>query len=267
MLRRSALLALGLLGMVCAASVGVSVWRRASAQTVNWIGADINGLHYEVLLPEDYDTKRAYPVVLYLHQLDMGDYPDALRKQVNAWFATHAFRSRHPCIVIVPMLDQSNDPGGRKVNFGGKREGHSGEDNTMAALRQVMGRYRTDPDRVYVTGNSMGGMGTWQMLLDYNVLTGGKGHIFAAGMPLAGAQRTADPAQAATALRQVPIWAIHGAKDSNVSLDWDRAMAKLLAGSPTFRYTELAGLGHDVWDSTYTREDVWGWLFSQKAKQ
>ncbi|WP_428488776.1 hypothetical protein [Rhodopila sp.] len=84
-------------------------------------------------------------------------------------------------------------------------------------------------------------------------------------MPLAGAQRTADPAQAAAALRQVPIWAIHGAKDNNVSLDWDRAMAKLLAGGPTFRYTEVPDVGHDVWDNTYTRDDVWDWLFSQKA--
>ncbi|WP_428535419.1 alpha/beta hydrolase-fold protein [Rhodopila sp.] len=267
MQRRAVVLAFGLLSIGCAASVGIGAWRRAAAQTVNWIGNDIKGLRYEVLLPEDYDPTHAYPVVLYLHQLDMGDYPDALRKQVNAWFATRNFQSRHRCIVVVPMLDQTNDPGGRMVNFGGKREGHSGEDNTIAALRQVMGRYRTDPDRIYVTGNSMGGMGAWQMLLDYNVLTGTKGHIFAAGMPLAGAQRTADPAQAATALQRVPIWAIHGAKDDNVSLDWDRAMARLLAGSPSFRYTEIPDVGHDVWDSTYTRDDVWDWLFSHQAKQ
>ncbi|WP_428488777.1 alpha/beta hydrolase-fold protein [Rhodopila sp.] len=159
----------GLLALGCAVSVGIGAWRHASAQTANWIGNDINGLHYEVLLPENYVTTRAYPVVLYLHQLDMGDYPDALRKQVDGWFATHAFRSRHPCIVVVPMLDQTKDPGGRTVNFGGKRDGHIGEVNTIAALRQVMDRYRIDLDRVYVTGNSMGGMGAWQMLLDYNV--------------------------------------------------------------------------------------------------
>lgn len=267
MRRRSVVLMCGLLTVGFGAALDVAARREAPAQTVDWIGADIDGLHYEVLLPDGYNAARPYPVVLYLHQLDMGDSPDALRKQVNAWFATSEFRSRHPCIVVVPMLDQTKDPGGRMVNFGGKREGHSGEDNTIAALKQVMARYTTDTDRIYVTGNSMGGMGAWQMLLDYNVQTGSKEHIFAAGMPLAGAQRTADPAQAATALQHVPIWAFHGAQDHEVSPDWDRSMAKLLSASPTFGYTEVAGAGHDVWDSTYKRADVWDWLFSRGAKQ
>jgi predicted peptidase len=267
MRRRSVLALCGLLTACLATMLGVGVWRKAAAQTAGWIGASVNGLHYEVLLPDHYDAARRYPVVLYLHQLDMGDDRDGLRQQVNAWFNTKSFRSRHPCIVVMPMLDQSKDPGGRLVNFGGKREGHSGEDNSIAALRQVIGHYSTDADRIYVTGNSMGGMGTWQMLLDYNVRTGAKGHIFAAGMPLAGAQRTADPAQAAAALRGVPIWAIHGAQDKEVSLDWDRAMAGLLSGTPMFRYTEVPGVGHDVWDITYVKTDVWDWLFSHNAKE
>jgi predicted peptidase len=242
---------------------GIGGLRAAAAQTADWIRADVNGMHYAVLLPEGHDPSRKYPVVLYLHQLDVGNYPDALLKQVDAWFDTQAFRSRHRCIVIVPMLDQTKDPGGRTVNFGGKKEGHIGEDNAIAALRQVLDRYSVDTGRIYVTGNSMGGMGTWQMLLDYNAQTGRKGHIFAAGMPLAGAQRTADPAEAAKALRQVPIWAIHGAQDHEVSLDWDRAIARSLSASPTFRYTEDPTAGHEVWDSYYTRQDVWDWLFSQ----
>jgi predicted peptidase len=267
LMRRRSVLVLCGLGMAgLGATFGVGVWRGAAAQTTDWLSEEVNGLHYEVLLPDHYDPARRYPVVLYLHQLDMGNYRDGLRKQVNQWFNAQAFRSRHPCIVIVPMLDQTKDPGGRLVNFGGKREGHEGEDNSLAALRQVTARYATAADRIYVTGNSMGGMGTWQMLLDYNVQTGTKGHIFAAGMPLAGAQRTADPAQAAAALRNVPIWAIHGAQDKEVSLDWDRAMARLLSASKTFRYTEVPNVGHDVWDSTYTRDDVWDWLLSQSAK-
>jgi predicted peptidase len=238
-------------------------WRQASAQTRDWIGAEVNGLHYEVLLPEGYHAAKRYPVVLYLHQLDMGSYREGLLKQVNGWFNSYTFRSHQLCIVVVPMLDQTGDRAGRFINFGGNREGQIGEENAIAALREVIGRYKVDAARIYVTGNSMGGMGTWQMLLDYNVRTGRKGHIFAAGMPLAGANRAADPARAAKTLRQVPIWAIHGAQDKVVSLDWDRAMARLLRGSSTFRYTEFPDAGHDVWDSTYTRSDVWTWLFAQ----
>jgi predicted peptidase len=230
-----------------------------------WSAHDLDGLHYEVLLPEHYDPERAYPAVLYLHQLDMGDFHEGLRKQVDGWFNTTAFRSAHPCIVVVPMLDQKSDPHGREVNFGGKATGRFGEEATIAALQQVMHQYRVDPHSIYVTGNSMGGMGAWDMLLAYNAFNGDRGRIFAAGMPLAGRHRTTDPVQAAKILRQVPVWAIHGGRDKEVSPDWDRTMAKLLSGSPTFRYTEAPDLGHDVWDTFYIRQDVWDWLFAQTS--
>jgi len=236
---------------------------QAVAQTGEWIGADVNGMHYEVLLPEAYDAARRYPVVLYLHQLDMGDDPQGLLKQVNAWFNTSAFRTRHPCIVVMPLLDQTADKSGRLINFGGAHQGHVGEDNAIAALKQVMDHYPVDLERVYVTGNSMGGMGTWQMLLAYNTLTGSKEHIFAAGLPLAGTHQAADPVKAAQVLRKVPIWAIHGSADPLVSPNWDRTMARLLSRSRTFRYTEDPTLGHDVWDRYYTRPAVLDWLFAQ----
>lgn len=239
----------------------------AAAQAADWIGAALNGLHYEVLLPEAYDPTRRYPLVLYLHQLDMGDFPEGLLKQASAWFDAASFRSRHPCIVVMPMLDQTSDKAGLHVNFGGWHGGHAGEDKTVTVLKQVMGRYLTDSARVYVAGNSMGGIGTWQMLLDYNVLTGRKGRIFAAGMPLAGANWTTEPAVAAKMLRKVPIWSIHGAGDKMVPLHWDRTMGRLLGGRPTFRYTENRGLGHNVWDAYYTRSDVWDWLFAQRAPE
>ena len=255
-----------LIGFLLIAVVGVVLSVQAAIQEVkqpDWLPEDVNGMHYEVLLPDNYAATRTYPVVLYLHQLDMGDFREDLRKQADRWFATSTFRSKHPCIVVMPMLDQTKDPGGKQINFGGKREGHVGEDNTIAALQQVIARYSVDKDRIYVTGNSLGGMGTWQMLLDYNVQTGTKGHIFAAGMPLAGAQRTADPAAAAKMLQRVPIWAIHGANDPEVSLDWDRAIARFMSGTKTFRYTEVPGAGHNIWDTYYQRDDVWDWLFSQ----
>jgi predicted peptidase len=230
-----------------------------------WIDHRINGMEYVVLEPAGYSATQRYPVVLYLHQLDMGnDKPDLIHT-VDGWFNTPQFRARHPAIIVMPLLDQSKDPHGRVINFGGKREGHIGEDNTIAALREVMSTYSVDPTRIYVTGNSMGGMGAWQMLLAYNTRTGTKGKLFAAGMPVAGAHRTADPAQAATALKDVPIWAIHGAKDKEVSLDWDRAMAKQMSGSRTFHYTEDRTLGHDVWDTYYREPALWDWLFSQSS--
>jgi predicted peptidase len=260
-------------GLIAAGAVVASLlafiahwtWRNAAAQETGWINETVNGMHYAVLLPQNFDPATRYPVVLYLHQLAMGTYREGLLHEIDPWFKAAAFRVGHPAIVVVPMLDQSSDPGGVTINFGGKREGHVGQENTLAALQQVMAKYPVDAARIYVTGNSMGGIGTWDMLLSYNARTGQKGRIFAAGMPLAGAHRTADPAAAAEVLQTVPIWSIHGAKDKEVSLDWDRAMSRLLSGRPTFRYTEDPGLGHDVWDSYYRQSRVWDWLFSQRA--
>jgi predicted peptidase len=257
-------LILGFLTCVAALFDVAGGWQ-ALAQPSGWIAGDANGMQYRVLLPEGYDNGRQYPVVLYLHQLDMGDYPEGLLKQVNAWFDTADFRSGHKCIVVMPMLDQTGDKAGRLINFGGKREGHTGEDNTIAALKQVMARYSVDRKRIYVTGNSMGGMGAWELLLSYNALTGTREHLFAAGLPVAGSHRTADPATAAKLLRKVPIWSIHGGQDKEVSPDWDRTMARLMTGSGTFRYTEDPTSGHAVWDRYYTRPAIWDWLFAQSV--
>jgi predicted peptidase len=240
-------------------------WRRPTAETTSWITRAVNGMRYDVLLPAHHDPAQRYPMMLYLHQLDMGNWPDGLRQQAGAWFDIEPFRWRHACIVVMPMLDQSNDPGGVEVNFGGKGRPSTGEDNAIAALRLVADCYLIDCRRIYVTGNSMGGMGAWQMLIDYNDRTGRAGRLFAAGMPLAGRNHTIDPADAAQALQDVPIWAFHGARDREVSPEWDRTMARLLAGRKTFRYTEVADAGHEVWNRVYARPEVWDWLFAQRG--
>jgi predicted peptidase len=237
----------------------------ARARVEDWTGFDIDGLHYEVMLPAAFDPAAAYPVLLYLHQLDLGIYREALRQQVDPWFGTEAFRTRHKAIVVMPMLDQSNDHGGRELNFGGKTTGHIGEETTIKAVRQVIERYHPDPSRIYVTGNSLGGMGTWDMLLSYNTETGTTGRIFAAGMPVAGAHRAADPLASAQALRNVPIWAVHGAQDKEISPSWDRAVSRLMPKGAPFRYTEVPEAGHDVWDDFYRRPDGWDWLFAQHS--
>ncbi len=256
--------------LTLAMAMAVTYWRRIEAETPGWIAQTVDGpsgvsLHYEILLPADFKPTTHYPLVLYLHQLDMGNDRGGLIRQVNSWFGTADFRARHPAIVVVPMLDQTQDTGGRVINFGGKPNGHVGEEATIAALKQVIAHYPVDPARIYVTGNSMGGMGTWALLLCCNARTGSRERIFAAGLPLAGRDATADPKAAAETLRQVPIWAIHGARDQEVSPAWDRTMAGLLTGSSTFRYTEDPQAGHDVWDRTYTRPDVWDWLFAQRS--
>jgi hypothetical protein len=84
-------------------------------------------------------------------------------------------------------------------------------------------------------------------------------------MPLAGRDRTVDPAEAAQALRDVPILVFHGARNRKVSLDRDRTMARLLVGRQTFRYCESSEQGHQLQGSPCTRPNVRDRLFAQDA--
>jgi dienelactone hydrolase len=236
-----------------------------------WIVASINGMQYMVLLPDGYDSAVKYPTTLYLHQLDNGSFgPAPLQQQIDPWFNTQSFRSAHPSIIVAPLLDQAADMSGQTINFGGvSTQDTVGETNAVAALKQVMGQYSVDPSRVYVTGNSMGGIGTWDMLVKYNAYTGTEGKIFAAGLPLAGADYGQDPTQAAESLRNVPIWAIHGAGDGQVPLSWDQSLyAAEQASGGLMKYTQDANLGHDVWDTYYPQAgsgSPLSWLYSQKV--
>jgi endoglucanase len=243
-----------------------------TASPGTWILQTVNGMQYMVLLPAGYDPTVKYATTLYLHQLDNGSFGASnLQNQIDAWFNTTAFRSAHPSIIVAPLLDQTADLSGQTINFGGiSTADTAGETNAIAALKQVMAKYSTDPSRVYVTGNSMGGIGTWDMLIKYNAYTGTEGKIFAAGMPLAGADYgqgyPAPPVAIVQALKNVPIWAIHGAGDTQVPLDWDRNLyAAEKAAGGIMKYSEAATLSHDVWDTYYTQAAPWDWLYTQKT--
>ena len=241
----------------------------------NWSVQSINGMQYMVLLPANYDPSIKYSTVLYLHQLDQGTYgPQNLQDQINAWFNTSTFRTDYPSIIVAPLLDQSADLSGQTINFGGVDNADSaGEDNAIAALKQVMSQYSSDPSRIYVTGNSMGGIGTEDMIIKYNAYTGTEGRIFAAGLSLAGAdygQGYPQPNQSVvTGLKNVPFWAIHGGQDGQVPLAWDQnlyAAEQAIGGD--MKYTQDNSLGHDVWDTYYPQTGAGsplGWLFSQST--
>ena len=134
-----------------------------------------------------------------------------------------------------------------------------------AILEETLGNegYQIDPDRVYAVGMSMGGYGTWEMLQRYPAR-------FAAAVPCCGG---ADTNLAAT-IKDIPIWANHGGKDTTVyTLRSQAAVAALrAAGSRSVRYTEYgddytSGEGacsnHDCWDVTFWRDEVLDWMFAQ----
>lgn len=124
----------------------------------------------------------------------------------------------------------------------------------LALLDDVMERCAVDPDRVLLTGLSMGGYGTWAVACEAP-------ERFAALAPICGG---GDPAKAAR-LAALPIWAFHGADDRVVPLAQSEAMVRAVeaaGGAP--KLTVYEGVGHDSWVRAYDDPALWEWLLAQR---
>ena len=124
-------------------------------------------------------------------------------------------------------------------------------------IQKKIKEFNADPDRVYITGLSMGGYGTWDLISRYGT------DLFAAAMPCCGG---GDPAQANEKLKDLPIWIFHGGADPTVPVMLSRRMYTALkdAGNDNVFYREYPGVQHDCWTQTYQNPEAWKWLFSQK---
>ncbi len=197
-------------------------------------------MHAGLLLPSGYGTAFRYPVIVYEHQNSEGDSwytqggdptQNTIVNQdvIDGFYNSVAYRTDHPSIVIVPFCDQTIDPSGSNgdSNFGGYGDspGSSHNENGVVAVVQyVWATFSAYPGKTYVTGQSLGGIGTWALLIDHSQQHGPLSHTFTAGVPLSGGLTrssvtgtgpgsTLDSASTAL-LSGVPIWAINGQDDT-----------------------------------------------------
>jgi predicted peptidase len=215
-------------------------------------------LRYRLLVPPPLDTAAKPPLVLFLHGAgERGDDNAAQLKHGVREFQRR--QGTHPCLVLAPQC-----PAGRKwveVDWSGAGGAGTFPAEPSEPLRlaiEVMDGLvaagRVDPDRLYVTGLSMGGYGTWYA-------AGMPGSRFAAAAPICGG---GDPAWAKRYLG-LPLWAFHGDDDRAVPVGRSREMITAIraaGGEPN--YTEYPGLGHDSWTRTYAADAFHDWLFAQR---
>jgi predicted peptidase len=126
----------------------------------------------------------------------------------------------------------------------------------LALLDHISNSCKIDPDRVYLTGLSMGGYGSWRLAADH-------AERFAAVVPICGAGNTAD----ADKLKSLPIWVWHGTEDPAVPFQRSVEMVEAIkkAGSTTIRFTTLEGVGHNSWEAAYATPELYQWLDKQTA--
>ena len=200
-----------------------------------------------------------HPLVLFLHGAgERGDDNEKQLKYLPTWLADDEARRRHPCFVLAPQCRA-----GRRwveVDWSDRTSTPQQPEPTVdlaaavAALDAVLAAEAVDPDRVYLTGLSMGGYGAWD-------LAARMPERFAALVPICGG---GDEATAAK-LRSLPIWCFHGAADPVVPVERSRSMVaavKATGGSPQF--TEYEGVGHDSWTRAYRDPATLDWLFRQR---
>lgn len=227
-----------------------------------FLASDGTCLPYRLYVPYDYDASRNYPVLLFLH--GAGERGADNLKQLNLMLPD-LFRNRSgtpltDAIIVAPQCP--NEPE-RWVDTSWLDGNYSTDQvkisNELSAVMELLGKisseYSVDADRRYVMGLSMGGFGTWDLLMRYP-------DYFAAGIPICGG---ADPARAAQ-LACMPVWTFHGSADAVVPVSGTREMVAALkaAGSTCIRYEEFEGEGHVIWGTVAARKDVINWLFEQK---
>ena len=123
-----------------------------------------------------------------------------------------------------------------------------------AFIDSIQRRYRIDSARIYITGLSMGGFATWELAERHP-------ERYAAVIPVCGGGDTSRADQ----LRNLPVWAFHGAQDTVVPLSGSKDMIdaiKAAGGNP--RFTIYPQAGHDSWTETYANDEIYSWLLQQR---
>lgn len=212
---------------------------------------------YRFYVPEGNAEK--LPVLLFLH--GAGERGSDNHLQLRA--ALEAFAKNNPeaenSIIIVPQCPAEtqwvNTPW-YEINYSVDEIEESWQLKTvMKILDKVVCEYKADRDRIYIMGLSMGGFGTWDMLMRH-------GDVFAAGMPICGG---ADPSKAPL-LTDIPIRTFHGDVDDAVLVQGTRNIynAIIEAGGKKIEYKEYKGEGHWVWDMACSEKGIGAWLYSHK---
>lgn len=208
-------------------------------------------LNYLLFLPKDYSAKsgKRWPLILFLH--------GAGERGTNVWkVATHGppknvvEHPEFPFIVVSPQC-----PEGKTWS----------NDALLGLLDGIMKKYAVDKSRVYLTGLSMGGYGTWSLGLAYP-------ERFAAIVPICGGGERIHVLLASReksqALKSLGVWAFHGAKDPVVPVEESQRMIEMLkrAGVEDINLTIYPEAQHDSWTETYKNPELYEWLLKHQRK-
>lgn len=195
---------------------------------------DASAVNYLLYLPKRYKFKNNWPVILFLH--GVGERGNDLDK-VKRHGPPKLIETGHnlPFIVIAPQCRLRNVWSNATL---------------ISILDEVESSYNVDPARIYLTGLSMGGWGTWSLAIEFP-------ERFAAIAPVCGGGNPV----LVDRLKSVPVWVFHGDQDEVVPIKRSIEMVSALkeAGG-NVKFTIYPGVEHDSWTETYTNPELYDWF-------
>lgn len=230
----------------------------ATIDAREFTGKDGEKLLYRVFKPANYDPDKKYPLVLCLHG-GGGKGNDNKSRGTQAFIALSdpEVQNDYPAFLVTPQCPQSGswalrgpDRKQSVTEYPMSRETKL----VLEILDSLQKEFSIDPSRLYVSGQSMGGRGTWDIIQR-------RPTMFAAAVPVCG---VGDPSEAKR-IAHMPIWNFHGDKDGVVPVKASRDMVTALKKEDSkVIYSELKGVNHGSWIPAWETEDLIPWLFKQR---
>ena len=222
-------------------------------------------LNYRLLIPKKIKKKGKYPLHLFLHGIgERGNDNKQQLKYVGGLFINQRNRNYYKSYGVFPHCSNDDSWSTRKIIESKDGMSHKFYDNkkptralglVMKLMDSLSNLNNVNKNRIYISGLSNGGMGTFEMLYR-------KPNMFAAGVPICGG---ANPKTAKIFAKKTPVWIFHGAKDDVVHPLYSVSMVEAIikaGGKPKF--TLYDNVNHDSWINAFNEKDFFKWIYSQK---
>jgi predicted esterase len=197
-------------------------------------------VNYLLYLPQDYgkDTSKMWPLMVFLH--GSGEAGSDIEKvKMHGPPKLIEQGKQYPFIVVSPQAPENEGWEPQVI---------------IRMIRGLQSKYKIDKERIYLTGLSMGGFGTWNIASKFP-------SVFAAIAPVCGGGDTTQVMK----LKHLPVWCFHGAKDDVVNPEQSYRMVRALKKfNPDVKLTVYPDAKHDSWTATYNNDSLYTWMLQHK---